>query len=86
MANWVAKGLRTGIKSSVYPNRREETPGVSLARPAGVALDSAEAADALVARCPTGAIVRQGGGVAIEQGRCVHCFRCRDDRDGPAAA
>jgi Ni,Fe-hydrogenase III small subunit len=86
MANWVAKGLRTGIRSSVYPDRREETPGFSPGRPGGVRLDSSEAADALAARCPTGAIVRQDGGVAIEQGRCVHCFRCRDDRDGPAAA
>ncbi len=49
-------------------------------------MDSTEAADALVALCPTGAIVRQDGAVAIEQGRCVHCFRCRDDPDGPAAA
>jgi formate hydrogenlyase subunit 7 len=86
MANWVLKGLRTGVKSSVYPDRLEDTPGVSPGRPSGVPVDSAEAADALVARCPTGAIVRQDGGVAIEQGSCVHCFRCRDDRGGPVAA
>lgn len=86
MANWVLKGLRTGVRSSAYPDRLEDAPGVSPGRPIGVVLDSAEAADALVALCPTGAIVRQDGGVAIEQGSCVHCFRCRGDGDGPATA
>src|SRR5207249_4170093 len=37
-------------------------------------------------RCPTGAIVSENSGIAIEQGRCVHCFRCQDTADNPAAS
>jgi Ni,Fe-hydrogenase III small subunit len=85
MANWVLKGLRTGIKSSPYPARPDDGPGVSPGRPRGTTLDSQEA-DRLVQRCPTGAIARQDGKIAIAQGRCVHCFRCHPDAGSPAAA
>ena len=79
MANWVLKGLRTGIKSSAYPRWPDDAPGVSPGRPVGTRLKSATAADELVARCPTHAIARENGGIAIDQGRCVHCFRCQRD-------
>jgi Ni,Fe-hydrogenase III small subunit len=46
---------------------------------------SVAAGDALVARCPARAIVRGNDAVTIDQGRCVHCFRCRRDVDEPAA-
>ena len=85
MANWVLKGLRTGVKSSAYPGQPDDAPGVSPGRPMGTRLKSATAADALVARCPTQAIARENSGIAIDQGRCVHCFRCRRDVDEPAA-
>jgi Ni,Fe-hydrogenase III small subunit len=78
MANWVLRGLRTGIRSGGYPGRIEEARGISPGRPIGTTLDAAHA-DELVRRCPTGAIVRHDGGVAIEQGRCVHCFRCHQE-------
>ena len=29
MANWVLKGLRTGIKTTAYPSRHDDAPGVS---------------------------------------------------------
>ena len=80
MANWVLQGLRTGIKSGAYPDTIEDAPGISPGRPVGTRLDDAQA-DELAARCPTGAIVAQEGGVAIEYGRCVHCFRCHQDDD-----
>jgi len=79
MANWVFKGLRTGIKSSAYPGGPESTPGVSPGRPTGTSLRSTTAAEELVARCPTRAIARHDGEIAIDQGHCVHCFRCRRD-------
>jgi Ni,Fe-hydrogenase III small subunit len=81
MANWVIKGLRTGIKSTGYPGRRDDAPGLSPGRPIGTHLKSATAADQLVARCPTQAIARESSGIAIDHGRCVHCFRCQRDVD-----
>jgi Ni,Fe-hydrogenase III small subunit len=77
MANWVLKGLRTGIKSGGYPARPEEAPGLSPGRPVGTRLDAARAQE-LARRCPADAIVPADGGIAIEQGRCVHCFRCHE--------
>jgi Ni,Fe-hydrogenase III small subunit/ferredoxin-like protein FixX len=85
MANWVLKGLRTGVKSSVYPRRLDSAPGLSPGRPVETSLKSATAADVLVARCPTRAIARRDGGIEIDQGRCVHCFRCRREVNDPAS-
>jgi Ni,Fe-hydrogenase III small subunit len=79
MANWVLRGLRTGIKTSGYPDRHDDAPGVSPGRPVGTHVKSAAEADNLVARCPTSAITSSNSGVAIEHGRCVHCFRCQRD-------
>ena len=79
MANWVLKGLRTGIKSSAYPGARDDAPGISPGRPAGTRLNSTAAAEQLVARCPTAAIARDENGIAIDHRRCIHCFRCRRD-------
>jgi hypothetical protein len=46
MADWVLKGLRTGIKTTLYPERREMTPGVTPGRPLGTFLKSAEGGNA----------------------------------------
>jgi len=85
MANWVLKGLRSGVRSSAYPAQLDDAPGVSPGHPVESHLKSASAADVLVARCPTRAITRQNGGIAIDQARCVHCFRCLRDVDEPAS-
>jgi Ni,Fe-hydrogenase III small subunit len=85
MANWVLKGLRTGVKSTAYPDHMEDAPGVSPGRPTATPPKSVAAAEALVARCPTKAITCSNGAVTIDQGRCVHCFRCQRDVDEPAA-
>lgn len=85
MANWVLKGLRTGIRTTGFPHRPDLSPGVSPGRPGGTALASAAAAEALALRCPTGAIAPDNGGVSIAHGNCVHCFRCREDREGAVA-
>ena len=86
MANWVLKGLRTGIRTTAYPDRPERATGVSPGpvRPAHC-VRCPTGGRALVERCPTGAITRRDGGVAVDQGRCVHCFRCRRD-DGASVA
>ena len=86
MANWVLRGLRTGIRTTAYPKRPESAPGVSPGRPVGSRLGSTEKAESLADRCPTRAVApRDGGGVAIDHGRCVHCFRCHRDADDAAA-
>ena len=79
MANWVLKGLRTGIRTTSYPDRPESAIGVSPGRPLGASLGSSDQAESLVERCPTGAIARRDAGVAVDQRRCVHCFRCCRD-------
>ncbi len=86
MANWVLKGLRTGVRTTTNPQRRDDTPGLSPGRPLGKLLGSPAQAAELAERCPTGAIERHDGSVGIEHGRCVHCLRCHPDAEGPAAA
>jgi Ni,Fe-hydrogenase III small subunit len=82
MANWVLKGLRTGIRSSAYPHGVEEAPGASPRMPCGASLKSKEEGDALVACCPTAAIAQHDTvEVAIDRGRCIHCFRCHRETD-----
>ena len=79
MADWVLKGLRTGIKTTLYPERREDAAGVSPGRPLGTRLNSREEANGLVEVCPTGAVAPEGDGVAVDFRRCVHCYRCHPD-------
>ena len=75
MTNWVLRGLRTGIKTTRYPGTEDSTPGVTPGRPLVAALAEQDAS-AVVEACPTGAIARDGATVAIDLGKCVHCFRC----------
>jgi Ni,Fe-hydrogenase III small subunit len=85
MANWVLQGLRTGVRSNPYPARHDDSPGVSPGHPQAVKLETPEDAAKLAARCPTGAIAAQDSRVAIDQGKCVHCYRCHAEHDGPSA-
>jgi Ni,Fe-hydrogenase III small subunit len=86
MANWVLKGLRTGIKTSSYPRRADDAPGISPGRPVGTLLSSPGRAEELARRCPTTAIAAENSGIAIDHGNCVHCFRCHENSDEEAAA
>ncbi len=83
MANWVLTGLRTGIKTTRHRVGAETAPGVSPGRPAETHVGSAREAEALVGRCPVGALARNDRTVTVEMGRCVHCFRCLGDADAP---
>lgn len=85
MVNWVLKGLRTGIVTTRYPDLLDEHPGISPGLARGAALPGAGSAKELADRCPTGAIEARGAQAIIDRGRCVHCFRCRPDGDGPIA-
>jgi len=80
MPDWVLRGLRSGVRSSSYPKVDERAAGVSPGRPLEGTSASAAAAQSLAELCPTGAIRAVGDGVNIDQGRCVHCSRCRPDR------
>jgi Ni,Fe-hydrogenase III small subunit len=81
MSQWVIKGLRTGIKTTVYPRAPEPAAGVTPGRPLGGAASDAETNT--LARCPTGALVREDGRIAVDYGRCVHCYRCVREPEHP---
>jgi Ni,Fe-hydrogenase III small subunit/ferredoxin-like protein FixX len=84
MANWVAKGLKTGIRTSTYPKRYDHTVGLSPGRPGASDQASPERAERLAQRCPTSAIKPHDGRAEINHGRCVHCFRCQQDGESAA--
>jgi Ni,Fe-hydrogenase III small subunit len=82
MTKWVLKGLRTGIKTTPYPNRQDESAGLSPGRPSGGPQPSASEAAALATRCPTDAITSARNDTSIDFRHCVLCFRCQRDTDG----
>jgi Ni,Fe-hydrogenase III small subunit len=75
VSQWVIKGLRTGIRTSAYPGSVERAAGVTPGLPVGSDL-GADAAAALVARCPTHALDQSDGRISVNYRRCVHCYRC----------
>ena len=82
MSQWVLKGLRTGIKTTVYPDRPETAAGVSPGRPRAATFASVDEAQAVATLCPANALSAAGANVSVRQGYCVHCSRCRR-ADGP---
>lgn len=86
MADWVARGLATGIRSSGYPKRMDSAAGVSPGIPADSTCASAAEAEALARVCPVSALGAQGARVSVDRGRCVHCFRCQHPAETPPAA
>jgi Ni,Fe-hydrogenase III small subunit len=84
MPNWVLKGLRTGIRTTAYPHGDDTGKGVSPGRPVASDVGSTEDALEIAALCPTGAIIADNRRISIDEGRCVHCFRCQRDAKGVA--
>jgi Ni,Fe-hydrogenase III small subunit len=82
MSTWVLAGLRTGIKSTRYPEAPETAAGVSPGRPGTTRIAEAEAAARLAAVCPTAALASEQGGVTVDYARCVHCQRCARTGEG----
>jgi Ni,Fe-hydrogenase III small subunit len=75
MNNWVFKGLRTGIKTTSYPDGEETTPGVSPGLPRGGEFTEDEAS-LIAPRCPNEALRQEGRKVVVDYRRCIHSFRC----------
>lgn len=74
MSGWVLKGLKTGIRTTLYPKVEEPAPGVSPGRPEGgeIAGDKKSAAGV----CPVAAITVHHKRVSVDYSRCIHCGRC----------
>jgi len=74
MSGWVLKGLKTGIRTTLYPRVEEPAPGVSPGRPegGGVAGNKKPAAVA----CPVAAITVHNKRVSVDYDKCIHCARC----------
>jgi Ni,Fe-hydrogenase III small subunit/ferredoxin len=81
MSRWIGLGLRTGVKTTSYPTRRD--PAAESA-PSAVAIDpgalTPDTALAAAAACPTDAISAYGdrlqGSMHFDLGECVMCGRC----------
>jgi Ni,Fe-hydrogenase III small subunit/ferredoxin-like protein FixX len=85
MSQWVINGLRTGIKTTVYPRDAERAAGVTPGLPCGCDAPSPSAAAALVDCCPTQVFSRINGKVSADVRRCIHCYRCVHGIEHPAA-
>jgi Ni,Fe-hydrogenase III small subunit len=83
MSQWVINGLRTGIKTTVYPRGKEPAAGVTPGLPCGCEVD-ATSAKALVDCCPTQVFSHANGKVSVDSRRCIHCYRCLRDLERPA--
>jgi Ni,Fe-hydrogenase III small subunit/ferredoxin-like protein FixX len=75
MSQWVIKGIRTGIKTTVYPRDVEHAAGVTPGLPCGCDASPSSAA-ALVDCCPTQVFSQVNGKVSADVRRCIHCYRC----------
>jgi Ni,Fe-hydrogenase III small subunit/ferredoxin len=72
---WVLRGLRNGVLTTRWPARPD--PYAASGRgPAMVLTPHPADPDQLGGLCPTGAISPDGGGLRLDQGRCVQCGRC----------
>jgi len=76
MSKWVFMGLRTGIKTTQYPDSAETAPGVTPGRPCGIVTAEAEGKTSEVPPCPAEAIHLRGDRISVDYPRCVQCFRC----------
>jgi Ni,Fe-hydrogenase III small subunit/ferredoxin-like protein FixX len=81
MNKWFFKGLKTGIKTTLYPDKEETSPGVSPGLPQGKQTMGDEAQ--VVSRCPTQAINHIKDMISVDYRRCIHCFRCLREIHNP---
>ena len=82
MSKWVISGIQTGIKTTLYPQKMENAPGVS----PGLAVGGSYSADkisSLIGRCPTQVFSQKEDELIVEARRCIHCYRCVRDTDNP---
>ncbi|MGC8658554.1 MAG: NADH:ubiquinone oxidoreductase [Desulfomonilaceae bacterium] len=76
MPNWVFMGLKSGVKTTTYPNIPETSPGVTPGRPREVFINDPSDQIAIVNMCPTGAIHVADNRALVDYSRCIQCFRC----------
>jgi len=76
MSDWVLRGLKTGIKTTRYPDAPETRPGIS----PGLPILGQEIAG-VAELCPTRALLAENRCVTVDYRRCVHCFRCARPQD-----
>jgi Ni,Fe-hydrogenase III small subunit len=77
MSNWILQAIRTGIKSTRYPQARETAAGVTPGLPETTTFEGNGQAEEVAASCPTRVLTASEAQVRVEDpGRCVHCFRC----------
>jgi Ni,Fe-hydrogenase III small subunit len=81
MIRWVIKGLQTGIVTTPYPEKQDNTLGITPGLPKG--LGGRDFPEDLRLRCPTGALVKTENGIDVEYERCIHCYRCARDIKEP---
>lgn len=84
MSKWVLKGLKTGKKTTLYPDVAETAAGVSPGLPEAAAGRTANGSII----CPNGVFDGDSGDsgeVAADVRRCVHCFNCVRSAETPAA-
>lgn len=82
---WVFRGLREGVVTTRWP-RRADAYFDTWRGPARVTADPPGSPDDVEALCPVSAIARgPGGGLLLDQGRCVQCGRCVDAEPGTFA-
>jgi Ni,Fe-hydrogenase III small subunit/ferredoxin len=75
---WVLRGLRDGVVTTRWPARPDAYADGW--RGAATVHAATGAPDGLETLCPTGAISVAGGGVRVDQGRCILCGRCVAER------
>jgi Ni,Fe-hydrogenase III small subunit len=77
MSFWFWHGLRNGIRTTHYPRSAEAALGVSPGCPVNTEFSSDSEAQTAAAICPVDAIIAHGKSAFVDQGKCVHCQRCR---------
>jgi formate hydrogenlyase subunit 6/NADH:ubiquinone oxidoreductase subunit I len=87
MPLWFVRGLRRGAVTTRYPARPDASaaalPTPPAFRPQALTRD---AADRLVAVCPSWALTRSGDVLTFDVGACTACGRCRAEAPGAAVA
>ncbi|MGB6066594.1 MAG: hypothetical protein WBG50_17455 [Desulfomonilaceae bacterium] len=76
MSKWVIMGLRTGIKTTLYPDSAETAAGVTPGRPCGMLGERATSESSAIPLCPAGAIRLTEERISVDYRHCIHCFRC----------
>jgi Ni,Fe-hydrogenase III small subunit/formate hydrogenlyase subunit 6/NADH:ubiquinone oxidoreductase subunit I len=69
--------LKQGRRTFPFLSRKPELPGRFRGLPVLDASRCAEGCAACLEACPTGALARDGSGLALDLGRCLFCADCR---------